>query len=123
MRKRAKRAWSRENHLPIDVGGESRRIARADVDEIDHPGNVVMVSGAVGTSLCGLLALGGGIVLSSGAGGSDDDAPDEQTNTIAGLAGVIPGALGLLVYVPQLIWGDRTGVSVHLGPSGVLVRF
>ena len=47
--------------LTIAVDGESRQIARAEVDDIDHPGNVVMVNGAIGTSLFGLLTLGGGL--------------------------------------------------------------
>lgn len=105
-----------------DAGGEETAVARADIADIDHPGDASAIAGGVLAGLGVVGAVPSVIVLATTSDGGD----------LSGI-GVFFGALGLggslaLIGagVPMLVWGigahgdsaDKAeAASVRLSPS------
>lgn len=118
----------------LDVHGEQARVPRAAIADIDHPGNVMLVGGAVLGGWSALLLGAGLLGYSMHDGAADEPATfnGEPAGELA-LNGLIGTALGLV----GVIWGHRIwstsvenarapdgpGVSIHVAPGGLLVRF
>ncbi len=112
--------------LRIDpVGAPAHDIPRADIVEIDHPGNVALTFGL------GASAVGGGLMVLGAVAATSSDG----LGFLGGLGGLAVGAGWLGLGLPLAIggyerWTTSTGVvqqrarvSVELVPTGLRGRF
>jgi len=73
------------NIYVTDRGGRRYRVPRKDVADVDHPGNVLMIVGAV------IVALGTSMYLDDGRPGDTDE--EVRNMHITGIVFAVPGAL------------------------------
>lgn len=133
--------------IVVEQDGERVRVPRSEVVDIDHPGNVALTYGVMGSAFSVLLIVASVPLLTAEPDDDPEQEPGEATGdevvtafaNAYGGALLVMGALGLLVHLGPTIWGARAWgasrqaaeppstpegeVSVGFGPGGVLVRF
>lgn len=124
-------------HLIVETpDGQRQRVARDEVAEIDHPGNVAMAVGLPNTVVGVLFGVITVFVLPAAIeqGWPKDEAEDPGAAPVALVFGLI-AAGNLAIGLPPFIWGSRawfdsTGNAlppaapeVRVGPGFVRVRF
>ena len=118
--------------------GESVRVLRADIDSIDHPGNVAMALGLPNTVVGSLFAVITIFMLPAAIeqGWPEGDSERVRAAPLALGFGVFAG-LNLAVGLPPFLWGSRmwftstgnaqpseqSSVTIGLSPGGLQVRF
>lgn len=105
------------SYLYVDVPAHGlRAVPRAEVSDIDHPGNVAATAGAVLIS----AGLGGWLVASAPCSGRCGEGAGFRA--LVGLGGAGLGLVGLgLAVAGVTLWGDSTGsAEPFAGPPEAL---
>lgn len=129
-------------HVSVEREGQTLvRVPREAIEDIDHPGNVTMVLGFTGAAVAIALTAWTLDEMKAEARAQRDLPPEEIEDhsgaTVGFIYGLITSITLVSVGVAGLVeWsrstraagrpvdrGETRGVSVDVGPGGVLVRF